>query len=346
MDRRAFLLTLPASATLAACASTSGRDGGSLSEDFVIAGGDADVRLFLHNKRARLSDARARPERTVLFVHGLTYPGSAAFDLPLGGRSWMDDLAQNGFDTWCVDVRGFGRSTRPALMEQPPHANAPWLDAATATTDVAAAVHFIQRQRGLPRIVIIGWSWGTVLSARFAAAEPSSVERLVLYAPVWRWRGDAQPPKAPPGAYRQVTRDMARRVWLNGVPSDQQAALIPAGWFDQWADANWATDPLGASAHPPTLRAPNGPLAEVIAHWVDERPMFEPGGIVAPTLVTVAEWDSTTPPCMARELQPLLVNAKPSRLAVIPAGTHQVFLERNRDALFDVVRRWLMGGDV
>jgi pimeloyl-ACP methyl ester carboxylesterase len=130
------------------------------------------------------------------------------------------------------------------------------------------------------------------------------------------------------------------------VPGEQQAALIPTGWFDQWADANWATDPLGAAADPATLRAPNGPLAEVIAHWVDERPMFEPARIVAPTLVTVAEWDSTTPPYMARELQPLLVNAKPSRLAVIPAGTHQVFLERNRDALFSVVRRWLMEGDV
>jgi pimeloyl-ACP methyl ester carboxylesterase len=273
MDRRAFLLSWPASALLASCATTSSRDGGLVSEDFMIAGGDPDVRLFVHNKRGRSTGERARPERTVLFVHGLTYPGSAAFDLPLDGRSWMDDLAHHGFDTWCVDVRGYGRSTRPSLMEQPPQANAPGRVAATATADVAAAVHFNQRQRGLDRIAIVAWSWGTVLSARFAASEPRSVERLVLYAPVWLWRGDAPPPKAPPGAYRQVTRDIARRIWLNGVPGDQQASLIPAGWFDQWADANWATDPLGAAATPPTLRAPNGPLAEVIAHWTDGRPM-------------------------------------------------------------------------
>src|ERR1044071_9185966 len=112
MDRRAFLLTLSASAAVASCAGAPIPDGATLSEDYTIVGGDADVRLFLHNKRPRSTSALARPERTVLFVHGLTYPGSAAFDLPLGGRSWMDDLARNGFDTWCVDVRGFGRSTR------------------------------------------------------------------------------------------------------------------------------------------------------------------------------------------------------------------------------------------
>ena len=340
MNRRNVLLALSSSACLTACAALEGDDERTV-EDFTIESMDAEVSLFLHNKRGRRART-PRPDRTVLFVHGLTYPGSAAFDLPLAGRSWMDDLVQQGFDVWSVDIRGFGRSTRPAVMDQPPLASPPLLNADVATRDVAAAVHFIQAHRRLDRIVIVAWSWGTVLGARFAIAEPESVERLVLYAPVWRWQAGLPTPKAPPGAYRSVTREAARRNWLNGVPVTAQPSLIPPGWFEQWADATWSTDPQGARQTPPVVRAPNGPLVEVVAHWESGQAMFAPERIVAPTLLVVAEWDATTPPYMARNLLPLLVNAKRTRLEVIASGTHQLFLERNRDVLFATVRGWLV----
>jgi alpha-beta hydrolase superfamily lysophospholipase len=32
----------------------------------------------------------------------------------------------------------------------------------------------------------------------------------------------------------------------------------PAGWFDAWADATFATDPVGAKMNPAVIRAPNG----------------------------------------------------------------------------------------
>ena len=340
MNRRELLLGTCSSAWIAACAAPVGSDE-PVVEDHTIASADSDARLFLHNKRMRRSGA-PRADRTVLFLHGLTYPGSTAFDLPLGNRSWMDDLAQQGFDTWSVDIRGFGQSTRPTAMDQPASANLPLLNADIATTDVATAVRYIQAHRGIDRLVIVAWSWGTVLGGRFAGAEPRAVEKLVLYAPVWNWRPGAPVPKAPPGAYRSVTREAARRIWLNGVPAAEQAALIPPGWFDLWADATWATDLQGARQDPPVLRAPNGPLVEVVAHWESGRPMFQPERITAPTLLVVGEWDATTPPYMARDLQPLLVNAKRTRLEVISGGTHQVFLERNREALFAAVRNWLL----
>ena len=56
----------------------------------------------------------------------------------------------------------------------------------------------------------------------------------------------------------------------------------------------------------------------------------------------VAEWDATTPTYMARDLQPLLLNAKRTQLQVIPEGTHQVFLERQREVLFNAVSSWLL----
>ncbi|MDM0107266.1 alpha/beta fold hydrolase [Variovorax sp. J22R24] len=341
MNRRTLLWLSCAwlGAGISACASRGAQRTGTVAEDMYIDAADPGVQLFLRNRHA-IEPVSAPPGRTVLFVHGLTYPGHTCFDLPLGGRSWMEDLAQRGFDTWCVDLRGYGRSTRPAAMEQPPEMNPPLLDAATGTRDLASAVDFICARRGLDRIVIVAWSWGTVLAARHAGRRPGQVERLVLYAPVWRWPGGPVP-RAPAGAYRRVTREAARRTWVDGVPTGEQDALIPAGWFDQWADANWATDPLGVQANPPFLRAPNGPLVEVVAHWGEGRDFFTPSSIEAPTLLVVGAWDRTTPPAMARALDPLLTRAGKARLAVLPEGTHQLFLERRREALFVTVREFL-----
>src|SRR5882757_6191789 len=48
----------------------------------------------------------------VLFVHGAGTPAEVAFDVPSGDYSWMGYLADAGFDTFSVDMEGYGRSTR------------------------------------------------------------------------------------------------------------------------------------------------------------------------------------------------------------------------------------------
>ena len=58
-----------------------------------------------------------------------------------------------------------------------------------------------------------------------------------------------------------MARDQAKARWLTGVPEDKKATLIPAGWFEAWADATFATDPVGATMTPPVMRAPNGVAA-------------------------------------------------------------------------------------
>ena len=98
-----------------------------------VPGAGPGLGLYVRNKHLA-GAARFGPARTVLFVHGATYPASTAFDLELGGKSWMDELARQGFDVYLVDLTGYGRSSRPAAMEQPPAANAP-----IETTDLAIA---------------------------------------------------------------------------------------------------------------------------------------------------------------------------------------------------------------
>lgn len=312
-------------------------------EEFLIPGGDRGVQLYLRNKRSDPAGAPS-PARTVLFVHGLTFAASAVFDLPLGGQSWMDFIAARGFDVWCMDIRGYGRSSRPPEFDAPATDNQPILDAATATRDLAAAAAFIRQRRGLPRLTILAWSWGTILAARHASETPDLVERLVLYAPVWTWQGPDPSPSAPPVAYRSVTAEAALEGWLKAAPENKRASLLPVDWSKQWVDAVWATDPEGARMNPPVVRVPNGPLAEVTETWKSGRPFYDPAPIAAPTQLVVAEWDRTTPPSQALALFPLLANSPGKRLVVLPEGTHSIFLERNREALFTTVQSFLEGG--
>ena len=66
-------------------------------EEFMVPAKDPGIEIFVRNKRPA-GDAAPRPDRTLLFVHGATYPASTAFDLPLGGLSWMDYIAGRGFE--------------------------------------------------------------------------------------------------------------------------------------------------------------------------------------------------------------------------------------------------------
>ena len=55
----------------------------------------------------------------VLFVHGAGTPGNVAFDVSHQDYSWMAFLARAGFDTFAIDMTGYGRSTRPGQMNDP-----------------------------------------------------------------------------------------------------------------------------------------------------------------------------------------------------------------------------------
>jgi hypothetical protein len=77
------------------------------TESYMIPSADPGIQLYIRNKHpAGVTTFPA--EKILLFVHGATYPAESAFDLPLGGRSMMDYIAQQGWDVYLVDVRGYG----------------------------------------------------------------------------------------------------------------------------------------------------------------------------------------------------------------------------------------------
>jgi pimeloyl-ACP methyl ester carboxylesterase len=282
-------------------------------------------------------------EKILLFVHGATYPAEAAFDLKLDGLSWMDYMAQRGYDVYLVDLRGYGRSTRPPEMSRPAADNEPIVRTETAVMDVGAAVDFILRRRGVARIDLLGWSWGTEIMGWYTTQNNEKVNRLVLYAPLWI--ATTAPSIAAPGgrlgAYRGVTREAAKERWLKGVPRDKQADLIPAGWFEAWADATFASDAEGGKQTPPVVRAPNGVVRDIAEFWGAGKAQYDPAGIRVPTFLAHAEWDADTPSYMLYAYFAKLANAPYKRYVEIGEGTHNVMLEKNRMQLFEEVQQFL-----
>src|SRR5882762_8860448 len=166
---------------------------------------DPGIEIYLRNKRP--ADMTSfRPEHTLLFVHGATYPAHAAFDLALDGQSWMDYIAARGYDVYLLDLRGYGKSTRPKEMSDKPEANPPIVRGDTAVKDISTVVDFILKRRHIPRLDLLGWSWGTTLMATYTTQNAAKVERLVLYAPAWIRQTPSLVQAGPGklGAYRMV----------------------------------------------------------------------------------------------------------------------------------------------
>ena len=208
-------------------------------------------------------------------------------------------------------------------------------------TSAPSSITLLQR-RGIQKVNLLGWSWGTSIMASYAAENPQKVERLVLYAPQWlRTTPSLVQVQGKLGAYRTVKREAAKERWLTGVPEDKKAELIPAGWFEAWADATFASDPVGAAQNPPVLRAPNGVVKDGNEYWSAGKPLYDPAKIIVPTMLVLGEWDRDTPPYMAQTLFPLLTGAPAKKLVMLGEGTHTIIMEKNRIQLFNSVQQFL-----
>jgi pimeloyl-ACP methyl ester carboxylesterase len=306
-----------------------------VAEEMMIASDTAAIELFVRNKR-RADITRFCSEKTVLFVAGSTYPASTSFDLPLAGTSWMDHLAGQGYDTWLVDIRGYGNSTRPPEMAAPAAANEPIVRTSVAVGDVATAVAFIRARRGVAKINLIGWSWGTTLMARYTTGHNEAVNKLVLLAPQWiRQTPSLADTGGVLGAYRIVERSAAKARWLNGVPEHKRAELLPEAWFEAWADATFSSGQKGPG--PGQLMAPNGTVQDSREYWASGKPLYDPARITVPVLIVHADLDRDCPIELSRAVFAELKSAPYRRWVEIGDGTHSVFLEKNRWQVFDAV---------
>ena len=309
-----------------------------VTEDFLIDSDTPGIRLQLRRKRAA-GAAAFGPDRTLLLMHGATYSSASLFDVPVGGFSFMDYLARHGYDVWAVDARGYGGSSRPPEMADPPDRHLPIGRTASGVRDLGAAVDFVLAHCGLEKLNLVAMSWGGSVAGAYTAAHGARVAKLALVAPLWL--SDRPLPVDPGGAlgaYRHVPVAKARERWVGAAPPDRRAGLIPDGWFDAWSGAALRSDPDGGGV---TMRAVNGPIQDIRDHWTAGRPLYDPADITVPVLQVHAEWDIDVTVDTARDFFCRLTAAPYRRWVEIGEGTHMVLMEKNRLQAFDAVRRFL-----
>ncbi len=306
------------------------------SEDFFVDAATPGTKLFVRNKHA---DGSLPPDRIVLFVHGLLFPSESNFDLALDGLSWMDFVARDGWDVYAMDVRAYGRSTRPPEMSQPPTENLPIGGYDTFVSDIGSVVDAIRARRHVTKVNLVGWSLGAGMAGAYTASANDKISRLVMFAPGWLPTTRPDPGKwSKLGAYLENTKDEEDYA---SIPPARREAIYPRAWFEAWWAAQFATDPAGAAKNPPIIRSPAGPLADVRKHALSGRAFYDPGKITVPTLVVVGEWDTDTPPARGQTVFALLTHAPIKRFVMLGEGTHMMAFETTRIALFSEVQNFL-----
>jgi pimeloyl-ACP methyl ester carboxylesterase len=274
----------------------------------------------------------------VLYVHGATFPSALSVGYRFGGRSWADRLHSHGFDVWAFDFAGFGGSTRPAQMNAPAAGGPPLGRAPEAASRIGAVVNHIRWERGGARVHLVAHSWGAIAAGLFAGNEPNAVGRLVWFGPIAQRHIEGLPSPDQIGAWRDVSVADQLKRFVEDVPPGYPPVLIEPD-LAKWGPAYLATDSGASGRRPPAVRIPNGPQADIIAAMSGQL-LYEPGHVVAPTLIVRGAWDNL---CRDADAAWLLnaLGAKQKADVVIPAATHLMHLEHGREGLFAATADWL-----
>lgn len=228
---------------------------------------NGNIRLYVWEKYV----GNPAGKRIIVLCHGSATAGKESFDLQVPGKtsySLMDVLAQKGFDIFALDVRGFGRSTHPdghmTTME--------------ASQDLNAVVDYIIKVRGVPKVNLLGWSWGTQYGGMFVMAQPAKVERYISYAQM-----------------HLNSPDIAkRRPRVEAFRKNAYITIPEAGWKPRFysmtpPDANdpEVVDSYAKEAARVEVKSPTGPQLDMTTIM----PMINPRLIPVPTMIIHGQYD-------------------------------------------------------
>src|SRR5262249_51492208 len=229
-----------------------------------------DVRLFLW----RESTVESRDTKgTILFVHGSSMASQPTFDLHVPGRSdssAMDWFAARGFDTWCMDNEGYGRSDKKRPIN---------CDIANGADDLAAGSKYILEKTAAQKLLVYGISSGALKAALFAERHPERVAKLALDAFVWTGEGSPtlaerkkKLPESQPKTRRPIDRAFVHSIFNRDHPGTADEATINA-----FADAILALDDS----------VPTGTYVDMCS----KLPLVDPAKIPVPVIVMRGEFD-------------------------------------------------------
>jgi pimeloyl-ACP methyl ester carboxylesterase len=297
-------------------------------------------------------------DRVALFIHGAGTPGEVSFDVPYQDYSWMAYLAHAGFDAFAMDMTGYGRSTRPAAMNDPcnlsPQQQALYVPAlisapcaasyphqmttlASDWHDIDAVVDQIRAMRHVAKLNLLAWSLGGPRSGGYAAQHPDKVAKLVLLAPAYNRAAKDEPPAQVPANGAAMNTQSRGEFIANW---DRQVGC--ADQYDAGArDSVWSemilSDPVGATWGTGVRRAP------LVTTWGWTTAVVAKTQI--PTLMIAGAHDKQVNPDRVKELYSDL--GSPKKIFVdLACSSHNAMWEKNHLLLFRASLDWLTEGTV
>jgi pimeloyl-ACP methyl ester carboxylesterase len=276
---------------------------------------DGGIKLFLFEKRA--SDA-AKSAGTILFVHGSSMAAQPTFDLQVPGRpdsSVMDWFARRGFDCWCVDMEGYGRSTKDRDNNAP---------IAQGAEDCFAAASYIGKLRGKRPLLVYGISSGALRAALFAQNHPDLVGRLALDAMVWT--GEGSPTLAERrkklAEFQAKNRRPIDKAFIHSIFDRDHPGTADENVIDAFADAVTALD----------SSVPTGTYVDMCA----KLPVVDPAKITVPTLIMRGQWDGIAGFADLMAFFERLPNPD-KHFAVMPGISHASFQQKNYALVYHIL---------
>jgi pimeloyl-ACP methyl ester carboxylesterase len=276
---------------------------------------DGNVKLFMFEKCGGDPEAAAG---TVLFVHGSSMASQPTFDLQVEGRpdsSVMDWFARRGFDCWCVDMEGYGRSTKDRDNNAP---------IAQGADDCFAAATYIHRLRGERPLLVYGISSGALRAALFAQRHPELVARLALDAMVWTGEGSptlAERKKKLP-EFKTKNRRPIDKAFIHSIFDRDHPGTAEEKVIDAFADAVTALD----------NSVPTGTYVDMCSNL----PVVDPQKITVPTLIMRGQWDGIASVEDLLAFFARLPNPD-KHFAVMPGISHASFQQKNYALVYHIL---------
>ena len=274
-----------------------------------------DVKLFLWQKPASPGVAK---QGTVLFVHGSSMASQPTFDLHVPARpdsSVMDWFAARGFDTWCMDHEGYGRSDK----QRPINCDIP-----NGADDLAAGTDYILKTTGARKLLTYGISSGALRAALFAQRHPERVARLALDAFVWTGQGSptlAERRKKLP-EFQAKHRRPIDRAFVQSIFSRDHPGCADEATINAFADAIVALDDS----------VPTGTYVDMCS----KLPLVDPAKITVPTIVMRGQYDGIAGFDDLVEFFKRLPNPD-KQFAVMAGISHASFQQKNYQTAYHIL---------
>src|SRR5687768_16178191 len=272
-----------------------------------------DIKLFLWQKAPA-----ATPKATILFVHGSSMGSQPTFDLQVPGRphsSVMEWFAERGFDTWCMDNEGYGRSDKSRPIN---------FDISNGADDLEVGSRYVMQSAGAKRFYVYGISSGALRAALFAQRHPERVARLALDAFVWTGEGSptlAERTKRLP-EFRKMKRRPIDRAFMHSVFTRDHPGCAEDKVVEAFADAVLALDDS----------VPTGTYVDMCS----KLPVVDPQKIASPTIVMRGEFDGIAGFDDLVEFFKRLPNPD-KQFAVMPGISHASFQQINYRTVYHIL---------